>query len=127
MNIIVLGAGSWGTALACLLCQNGHDVTLQSWMPQQIEEIMNADIHEDAWARQKAEKVRYKGKKLAKNIETALFMCPNCRRIGTVHGEKNDVVCSCGMKPRSVNTVPLIRRLPLKTWRSGTNGSMISF
>ncbi|MBQ6808241.1 MAG: NAD(P)H-dependent glycerol-3-phosphate dehydrogenase [Firmicutes bacterium] len=42
MNIIVLGAGSWGTALACLLCQNGHDVTLQSWMPQQIEE-MRAD------------------------------------------------------------------------------------
>ncbi|MDO4732258.1 MAG: NAD(P)H-dependent glycerol-3-phosphate dehydrogenase [Bacillota bacterium] len=42
MKIIILGAGSWGTALACLLCQNGHDVTLQSWMPQQIED-MRAD------------------------------------------------------------------------------------
>lgn len=28
MNIVVLGGGSWGTALAMLLCENGHAVTL---------------------------------------------------------------------------------------------------
>lgn len=28
MNVAVLGAGSWGTALAILLARNGHDVTL---------------------------------------------------------------------------------------------------
>jgi glycerol-3-phosphate dehydrogenase (NAD(P)+) len=28
MNVTVLGAGAWGTALANLLCQNGHAVTL---------------------------------------------------------------------------------------------------
>lgn len=27
-NVTVLGAGSWGTALACLLCEQGHHVTL---------------------------------------------------------------------------------------------------
>ena len=42
MNIIVLGAGSWGTALARLLCQNRHRVTLRSWMPEHIEQ-MQAD------------------------------------------------------------------------------------
>ena len=42
MNIIVLGAGSWGTALARLLCQNQHQVTLHSWMPEQIRD-MQAD------------------------------------------------------------------------------------
>ena len=28
MKITVLGAGSWGTTLACLLADNGHDVSL---------------------------------------------------------------------------------------------------
>lgn len=28
MRVTVVGAGAWGTALANLLCQNGHDVTL---------------------------------------------------------------------------------------------------
>lgn len=30
MKVSVLGAGSWGTALAVLLCDNGHEVTLWS-------------------------------------------------------------------------------------------------
>lgn len=30
MKIGVLGAGSWGTALAVLLHENGHEVTLWS-------------------------------------------------------------------------------------------------
>ncbi|HNN49532.1 MAG TPA: NAD(P)H-dependent glycerol-3-phosphate dehydrogenase [Pseudomonadota bacterium] len=28
MDIVVVGAGSWGTALACVLCENQHKVTL---------------------------------------------------------------------------------------------------
>ena len=35
MNICVLGSGAWGTALAILLAQNGHRVTLYSRRPQQ--------------------------------------------------------------------------------------------
>jgi glycerol-3-phosphate dehydrogenase (NAD(P)+) len=31
MNIAVLGAGSWGTTLAEMLCGNGHTVTLWAW------------------------------------------------------------------------------------------------
>jgi glycerol-3-phosphate dehydrogenase (NAD(P)+) len=39
MNITVLGAGAWGTALARLLHQNGHRVTLWGHIPDWIEEI----------------------------------------------------------------------------------------
>jgi len=39
MKITVLGAGGWGTALARLLIQNGHQVTLWSWQQQQADEI----------------------------------------------------------------------------------------
>lgn len=39
MKIGVLGAGSWGTALAKVLGTNGHDVTLWSALPAEIEMI----------------------------------------------------------------------------------------
>lgn len=71
---------------------------LKAMKPLEIESLMNADIYEDAWARQKIEKLRFKGKKRAEGIEAALFMCPKCKEIGTVYGKGNDVVCKCGMK-----------------------------
>lgn len=38
-RIAVLGAGSWGTALAILLCRNGHQVNLWGHEPEHIEEL----------------------------------------------------------------------------------------
>jgi len=35
-TLAVLGAGSWGTALALLLCRNGHRVRLWDYSPEQI-------------------------------------------------------------------------------------------
>ncbi|GIU95454.1 MAG: glycerol-3-phosphate dehydrogenase [NAD(P)+] [Gaiellaceae bacterium] len=39
MRIVVVGAGSWGTAFACLLRDNGHEVTLAARDPAQVEVI----------------------------------------------------------------------------------------
>ncbi|HWP81760.1 MAG TPA: NAD(P)H-dependent glycerol-3-phosphate dehydrogenase [Bacteroidota bacterium] len=39
MNVTVLGAGSWGTTLALVLFDKGHDVTLWTYKPQQAELI----------------------------------------------------------------------------------------
>ncbi len=39
MKVSVLGAGSWGTALAVLLCENGHEVTLWSIDKREVEMI----------------------------------------------------------------------------------------
>lgn len=36
-NISVVGSGSWGTALAWLLCNNGHRVTIWSFLPEETE------------------------------------------------------------------------------------------
>ena len=38
-NVSVLGAGSWGSALANLLAGNGHDVTVWSVFPDEINEL----------------------------------------------------------------------------------------
>ncbi|HEX2344999.1 MAG TPA: NAD(P)H-dependent glycerol-3-phosphate dehydrogenase [Gaiellaceae bacterium] len=37
MRAVVVGAGSWGTAFACLLRDNGHEVTLAARDPDQVE------------------------------------------------------------------------------------------
>ncbi|HTY35509.1 MAG TPA: NAD(P)H-dependent glycerol-3-phosphate dehydrogenase [Bacteroidota bacterium] len=37
MNITVLGAGSWGTTLALVLLNNGHDVTLWCYTQEQLD------------------------------------------------------------------------------------------
>jgi glycerol-3-phosphate dehydrogenase (NAD(P)+) len=39
MKAVVVGAGSWGTAFACLLRDNGHDVTLVARDPAQVAAI----------------------------------------------------------------------------------------
>ncbi len=40
MKVAVLGAGAWGTALACLLADNGHDVMLWSY-EQDVADAIN--------------------------------------------------------------------------------------
>jgi glycerol-3-phosphate dehydrogenase (NAD(P)+) len=39
MRIVVVGAGSWGTAIACLLRDNGHELTLAARDPDQADAI----------------------------------------------------------------------------------------
>ena len=39
MKAVVLGSGGWGTALALVLCDNGHDVTLWSHSPEKAAQM----------------------------------------------------------------------------------------
>ena len=39
VRVVVVGAGSWGTAFACLLRDRGHDVTLAARDPEQVDAI----------------------------------------------------------------------------------------
>lgn len=44
-KVSVIGAGSWGTAIAKLLCTNGHDVTVWSIMEDEIQMLKTEHEH----------------------------------------------------------------------------------
>lgn len=43
----IIGAGSWGCALACVLDQNGHEVTVWSALREEIEMLKREHEHKD--------------------------------------------------------------------------------
>ncbi|MBR2508715.1 MAG: NAD(P)-dependent glycerol-3-phosphate dehydrogenase [Lentisphaeria bacterium] len=45
MKITVLSDGAWGTALACVLVNNGHDVTMWGPFPEYIEEMKKSRVN----------------------------------------------------------------------------------
>ncbi len=46
-RIGIIGSGTWGTAIAVLLHNNGHEVTLWSAIPEEIEEIGRTHRHKN--------------------------------------------------------------------------------
>lgn len=67
-NIAVLGAGAWGTALACVMARNDHNVTLWG----RDSEICHAITH-------KRENAKYlPGIKLAKGISASTDLAATC-------------------------------------------------
>jgi 1-acyl-sn-glycerol-3-phosphate acyltransferase len=71
---------------------------LAQMTPEEVNESITKDIGEDAYLRQAEDPVAYHGRRLAQGLENALYMCPNCLKIGTLHGEGSLFSCSCGLK-----------------------------
>ena len=71
---------------------------LKAMKPAEINRHIAEDIFTDAYAEQRKEPLRYKGKDLAKGIEHALLVCPQCRRMDTLKSRGNVFSCSCGLK-----------------------------
>ena len=46
MKVTVLGAGAWGTALARLLANRDHDVTLWDFFPETVDVIRKTGCNE---------------------------------------------------------------------------------
>ena len=66
----------------------------------EITALINRDIFEDAWQRQKDDPVPYRGKRLAEGLERALYLCPGCGKIGTLRTKGDRLFCSCGFETR---------------------------
>ena len=77
---------------------------LKTMTNSQINGLIERDIYEDAYERQKSNLIRYKGKNLAENIETALYLCPGCEKIGTIRSEGDRFSCDCGLEAEYTET-----------------------
>ena len=63
----------------------------------EITALIDRDIFEDAYARQRREHVRFRGEDRAEGIERGFFLCPRCGAVGRVRGVANRVRCDCGL------------------------------
>ncbi len=63
----------------------------------EIEAAVNRDLLVDIDRSQNEEPIPYKGKRLAEGLEEALFICPKCGKVGTMHSHGNTLSCECGM------------------------------
>ena len=78
-SIGVLGAGTWGMALARMLCNCGNDVTVWSAISSEIEELKNTHIQKNLPGTVIPEKINFT--KELKNVccekELLLFAVPS--------------------------------------------------
>ena len=82
---------------------HGHPVgiyppgQLKCMTPKEIDDLIQRDITEDAWERQRLSPVSYRGRHPAEGLERALYLCPQCHQIGTLHTAGSHIFCSCGL------------------------------
>ena len=76
---------------------------LKSMTADEVNHVIEDGIREDAFERQRKEKFPggIPGKRLLDRIEVLLFLCPECRGIGTLRGSGNLLTCGCGLTVRT--------------------------
>jgi len=89
---------------------------LKGMTDQEVLDAIERDIHEDSYALQRERQISYKGKNLAESIEAALYICPKCKRIGTIVSSGDHFSCDCGLSGEYADTGFLIgETLPYST------------
>ena len=60
-NVSIIGTGTWGTALAVLLHENGHHVTAWSAIPEEITQLSEKREHKSLPGVHIPEKIQFTG------------------------------------------------------------------
>ena len=86
-KIGVLGAGTWGTALAYMLCSNGHEVTLWSALPHELEALQSTRKHPNLPGMELPDAMRYTAdiSSICTDKDVLLFAVPSVFLRSTVH------------------------------------------
>ena len=70
---------------------------LKQMSEAEILSLLARDLHENAYETQAREPIPFRGKALAETLETALYLCPQCHRIDSLHSRENRFFCDCGL------------------------------
>ncbi len=73
-----------------------------------MDRHLQEDLHVDAYATQEKLRIPYKGKDLCLGMESALFCCPSCGKIGTLTSTAGSLTCGCGLSLRYTELGDLI-------------------
>ena len=88
---------------------------LKNMTPAQIQQAIETDLYEDAYARQLESPRKYTGKNLAKGLENLLYICPECGTYDAFSTEGNTVRCKhCGLE-FSYNEYGMLEDAPYPT------------
>lgn len=69
---------------------------LKQMPPDEIRKLIIEGLYTDAYKEQEKRHIRYASKAPAEYLESLLFICPSCKRVGALHSYKNKLACSCG-------------------------------
>lgn len=102
---------------------------LKTMTPDQVDQAIRDDLHEDAYARQRKDPVVYRGRRSAEHMETLLFLCPRCGRVHSLQSKGDTVRCwKCGFSFRYLPTgflegedIPFDN---LRDWAAWQNGEI---
>ena len=89
---------------------------LDALSAEEITERIKQDLYEDAYERQEESPIKYKTKKIAEGLESALCVCPSCNNIDSLCSKKNVIVCKeCGLTATLDNYYYFNNNKPFKT------------
>ena len=63
---------------------------------KEITEIIRRDTYVNAYEEQRKNPQDYSGENLAECVERVLYVCPECKKVGTLHSKGNNLKCDCG-------------------------------
>lgn len=64
----------------------------------EIETMIQRDIHHDTWQAQQTNPARFRSRRRAENLQTVLYLCPDCRQSGQLSSKGKYLSCRCGAK-----------------------------
>ncbi len=93
---------------------------VKSMTYEQLNALIIEDLQVDAYAANREEQVRYRGKRLAEGIGNALYLCPACEKMGTITSSGSEFSCACGLRGTYEETGTLTG-VPFDTVRAWTD------
>lgn len=73
---------------------------LSEMTEEEIYQAIRRDLYVNAFNDNEKSHIMYKGKRLAENLETVLYVCPRCGKIGTLKSKDDMLECTCGLSLR---------------------------